>query len=432
MVSPIAMLLAFFWWQEPVRFEIDRLEAISMRISGRLQFDMTGKRPAPDELSVLRLPQVQTQLTDKNDELPKLISEMDSEFPTNSIYFQPADKIMAYHNTLQRKMRLVLGPIDLFKVQAVLKSRAFYASPADYLANRGIDDETVAKFEKFFRENRNDVVKRLQALEAETFIILFADFPVQVRNDLVALMTDDTVQFPSPSALRLDLMKLKKGEFSKRPSDRTGVSYRLNELSEMEFVTYTQHDPFSDFGEQLAVAKFPKSHPIWSDFQLHHELAMDLGLKYSNKRFEIEKTGGSNAKIQLEATHEQYVKDITKITDHILSGLNEKEQLEFRRSRVACEVVVFGPSSLFHNERAWQTLNFKFEDKHRKLLQKSAPDALDFLLKETQKFERELLIEACKSAGDESIPEKHFVWLNSSLNSFPPIELLLRSLPIRR
>jgi len=432
MVLPIAMLLAFIWWQEPVRFEIDRLETVTMKINGRIQFDMTGMMPAPDELSVLRLPHVQAQLADGNDDLAKLISEMDTEFPTKTIYVQPADKILAYRNALQRKLKLALGPIDLLKIQAILKSRAFYASPADYLAIRGIDDETVAKFEKFFRENRNDVVKRLKALKAETFKILFAEFPDQVRNDLVALMNDDTVQFPSPSALRLDLMALKKGNFNKRPPGRTGVSYCLNELSEMEFVMYTQHDPYSDFGEQLAVAKFPKSHPIWRDFQMHHELAMDLGLKYSNKRLEIEKSGGSSAKIQLEATHEQYVKDIAKITDHILSGLNEKEQLEFRRSNVACEVVVFGPSSIFHNEQAWQTLNFKFEHKHRKLLQKTAPEALNFLLKETKKFERELLVEACRSAGDESIPEKHFLWLDSSLNSFPPLELLLRSLPTRR
>ena len=53
----------------------------------------------------------------------------------------------------------------------------------------------------------------------------------------------------------------------------------------------------------------------------------------------------------------------------------------------------------------------------------NAHKTLEFLTKEVQQLERDILIEAATATGNLSMLDMHFKWLGNGFDTFPPIEL---------
>lgn len=424
----LIFLASLLFPQNDVPVEADSLGQISVYQYGRIQPNRDERRPFPDSITLLDIPSVRAQLRAKDEKVQGLVAEVKERFAPGPIFAASPEKRAEYRSFVAERMKETLGPIDLEKIEGALDRRRFYAvMPSQYLEKRGETPDKALAFETYIVSSKENINERIKKLYSETLVILFAEFPEYLRNDLKSIVMDGKRFFPSPALLRLDLQRITKDEFSPRPPHRTSCRLELNALSELDLSAYTRGNLFFEFGERLAQTGIPKTHPAWRDYSDHVDLAFKISRELSEKLSKLDSPNGDPVKAaNRQSLQDEADKEAQKIIDHIMAGLSQDEVKAYKRYVVGCEMLIFGPSKLLQSKEAEQTLNFKFELSHRERLKKSAPQALEFLTKEMQQLERDVLKEAAASTGNRAILDKHFRWLDHGVDVFPSIELLLR------
>lgn len=421
----LVLLTSLLVFQEPDSADVDTVDSVMIYPSGRVQLVKNTRRPFPDAFSLLEIPRVRAQLRAKEDSVNEIIAEVKGKFRTETIFRDKAEKKTEYRILVEKRMKEALSPIDLEKIELALERRRFYSFlPAQYLEHRGESPENALAFENEIVSRRGAINDRVKRIYAESLIILFAEFPEYLRDDLKTIVMDGKNFFPSPSLLRLDLQRLLNGELEAQlPSLTTGL-LRVNALSEFDLLKYTRGNRFFEFGEHLAKTGISKDHPVWKDYDFHMPLVFEMGRQLSSKKSKIGEAHGDPVKAaNLRSLEDEAAKETQKIIDHLIEGLDKDELRAYQRYVVGCKMLVFGPSTLLENELAERTLNFKFEKSHRDRLKRAAPKTLEFLTKEVQQLERDILIEAATATGNLSMLDRHFKWLRNGFDTFPPIEL---------